>query len=170
MGFVQQPSRAFTVHARDDPDEVSLSLHSSPSSVQGEKLHQNKENKEQNLSEEQHHQVEIEAKSRDITCEFVELVLDDARSHNGDSESAEERVNGAPENPASTTLNTVQRENDELSDVRSSDTLKDNNNKAKGQKATKEQQDYQTSFRNGKYSQRLQHILQLRLPAFLTGV
>ncbi|XP_023658317.1 raftlin isoform X2 [Paramormyrops kingsleyae] len=149
VGFVQQPSRAFIVHAHDDPDEVSLSLHSSPSSVQGEKLHQNQENKEQNLSEEQHHQVEIGAKTRDITCEFVELVLDEAKSHNADSESAEDRVEGAPESPASSTLNTVRRENDELSDVRSNDTLKDNNNKAKGQKATKEHQNYQTSFRNG---------------------
>ncbi|XP_048881296.1 raftlin-like [Brienomyrus brachyistius] len=149
VGFVQQPSRAFAVHAHDDPEDVSLSLHSSPSSVQGEKSQQNQENREQNLSEEQHHQGEIGEKTRDITGEFVEVVLDEARSHNGDSESAEDRVGGAPESPVSATLSTVQRDNDESWDVRSNDTLKDNNNKAKGQQATKERQNDHTPPRIG---------------------
>ncbi|KPP74107.1 raftlin-like [Scleropages formosus] len=90
VGFVQQPSRALNVLGQEDPDEISLSLHSSPSSVQGSKAEQNQDPEQQSPLEEQDLQTEIETKTRD--SEFEEVVLNDTEAQTGNTGSTGDRA------------------------------------------------------------------------------
>ncbi|KAL4646876.1 raftlin-like [Arapaima gigas] len=127
VGFVQQPSRAFSVLGQEDPDDLSMSLHSSPSSVQGSKAEQNQDPERQSPLDQQ------DGQTRD--CEFEEALLNEAQA--GSAGDGEEEL---PKGQVSSPPNVLPPAEDPPLEITDNSITPDNNNKATGQDSTKDKE------------------------------
>uniref|UniRef100_A0A8C9SFC8 Raftlin-like n=1 Tax=Scleropages formosus TaxID=113540 RepID=A0A8C9SFC8_SCLFO len=138
VGFVQQPSRALNVLGQEDPDEISLSLHSSPSSVQGSKAEQNQDPEQQSPLEEQDLQTEIETKTRD--SEFEEVVLNDTEAQTGNTGSTGDRAEELSKGQVSPSPDILPSTDDHPLEITDNNIMPDNNNKATAQEIAKDKE------------------------------
>ncbi|MFT7805367.1 raftlin-like [Arapaima gigas] len=136
VGFVQQPSRAFSVLGQEDPDDLSMSLHSSPSSVQGSKAEQNQDPERQSPLDQQ------DGQTRD--CEFEEALLNEAQA--GSAGDGEEEL---PKGQVSSPPNVLPPAEDPPLEITDNSITPDNNNKATGQDSTKDKESGSSVLRRG---------------------
>ncbi|KAJ8415910.1 hypothetical protein AAFF_G00404670 [Aldrovandia affinis] len=133
VGFVQQPGVAPSVPGQCGPEEISLSLHSSPSSLPGTEADPHGSPKYPEELEDQDCGAETGTEDRTLACEGEEVPLGEAESQTVNASSPDGRGVGDSQDggsglsdPSSQTDNP-----DQHSTGTEKDTLTHNNNKAK---------------------------------------